>query len=442
LSDIDRGAVAMKFLQGKTISEVGAALHISSAAATKRINRALVRLRRILGRRGVAVPVLPLGHVLQHLPQYAAPPGLVDSTVSASSAAAATLPASIQAISKGATHMIIWNKAQLIAKLVAAVLLVGGIAGIGGLSLLHAQDHVAGGQGERRGSFRSVGGGSGGRPPFPDITPTTAPADPSSLTAKLKSGVQVELVGICEHPSDGMQWWRADGSLMPKAPYRSVNVMSQFGGDNIVERQVAVRLHVPPNAPKQTLDMRWSFAPRGAGGSSGGESAVGPSDAEGKPIEGLLARTVGITDDPNGGVLHADIATEPWKTVATAVMPEDHRLKWSQPTPYLLSLPEGDERQTRFSFSGPNPTDRSIRNRIIAIDQAGTEHQLYPTRMMSDPNGREGDFTVRLPLAQIKELWYQERSFDQWVEIRNVSLHAGKQMKPQIITSDDPPAQP
>lgn len=35
----------------------------------------------------------------------------------------------------------------------------------------------------------------------------------------LPNGVTVELVGVCEHPSEGKQWWRPDGSLLEEAPY-------------------------------------------------------------------------------------------------------------------------------------------------------------------------------------------------------------------------------
>ncbi len=36
---------------------------------------------------------------------------------------------------------------------------------------------------------------------------------------KLRNGVTVELLGVCEHPSVGKQWWRPDGSRLPERPY-------------------------------------------------------------------------------------------------------------------------------------------------------------------------------------------------------------------------------
>jgi beta-lactamase regulating signal transducer with metallopeptidase domain len=33
------------------------------------------------------------------------------------------------------------------------------------------------------------------------------------------NGVTVELMGVCDHPSEGKQWWRPDGSLLKNSPY-------------------------------------------------------------------------------------------------------------------------------------------------------------------------------------------------------------------------------
>ncbi|MFH1616211.1 MAG: Clp protease N-terminal domain-containing protein [Planctomycetota bacterium] len=42
---------------------------------------------------------------------------------------------------------------------------------------------------------------------------------PNEFKATLPNGITVELVGVCEHPSQGKQWWRPDGSLLEEAPY-------------------------------------------------------------------------------------------------------------------------------------------------------------------------------------------------------------------------------
>ena len=44
----------------------------------------------------------------------------------------------------------------------------------------------------------------------------------NAFTVTLTNGVTVELVGVCKHPSKDKQWWRPDGSLIPR-PYDRLN---------------------------------------------------------------------------------------------------------------------------------------------------------------------------------------------------------------------------
>ena len=45
-------------------------------------------------------------------------------------------------------------------------------------------------------------------------SPTLPDKGKSKFVATLPNGVSVELVGICEHPSKGKQWWRPDGQRL------------------------------------------------------------------------------------------------------------------------------------------------------------------------------------------------------------------------------------
>ncbi|MHC4479215.1 MAG: M56 family metallopeptidase, partial [Planctomycetota bacterium] len=47
----------------------------------------------------------------------------------------------------------------------------------------------------------------------------TGEGETSEFIATSSNGVTVELIGICEHPSQGKQWWRPDGGLLDEAPY-------------------------------------------------------------------------------------------------------------------------------------------------------------------------------------------------------------------------------
>jgi len=45
------------------------------------------------------------------------------------------------------------------------------------------------------------------------------PIEAGRFVAHLPFGVTVELLGVCEHPSEGKRWWRPDGTLLEESPY-------------------------------------------------------------------------------------------------------------------------------------------------------------------------------------------------------------------------------
>ena len=76
LGEQDRRAVLMRFFEKKSFREIGSAFAISDDTAQKRVSRALEKLRRLLARRGVAVPALVLAACLSAFAVQAAPAGL------------------------------------------------------------------------------------------------------------------------------------------------------------------------------------------------------------------------------------------------------------------------------------------------------------------------------------------------------------------------------
>jgi hypothetical protein len=72
----DREAVLLRFFQGKTHREVGAALGLNEALARKRVDRALEKLREHLSRRGVTLSTALLAGAITTHSVQAAPTGL------------------------------------------------------------------------------------------------------------------------------------------------------------------------------------------------------------------------------------------------------------------------------------------------------------------------------------------------------------------------------
>ena len=88
LSDPDRAAVVLRFLEKRSFAEIGAALRVTEDAARMRTERALAKLRALLARRGVTSTATALGLVVMAQPVVAVPSALALSLATESLAAA------------------------------------------------------------------------------------------------------------------------------------------------------------------------------------------------------------------------------------------------------------------------------------------------------------------------------------------------------------------
>jgi RNA polymerase sigma factor (sigma-70 family) len=120
----ERDAVLLRFLQGMELPEVAQVLGVSADAARKRIERGLVKLRRLLGAAGVAAPsVAALLVVLSEHAASAAPVGLAGTVASSIGSGAG---GEVMALAQGA---LMWAKAKVVA-FVAVLVVVGTTAGV------------------------------------------------------------------------------------------------------------------------------------------------------------------------------------------------------------------------------------------------------------------------------------------------------------------------
>ena len=76
LPEDDRAAIALRFLQRRTFTAVGAALQISEDAARMRTDRALEKLRVALSKRGITSPAAALGVIMGSHSAFPAPAGM------------------------------------------------------------------------------------------------------------------------------------------------------------------------------------------------------------------------------------------------------------------------------------------------------------------------------------------------------------------------------
>jgi len=127
LGPMDRDAVVLRYFEGRSLGEVGTALGASEAAARKRINRAVDKLRLSLARQGVVLTATALtGLVAAH--SVAAAPATLAQTVAGAALASGTTSTSTLTLIKGALKLMAWTKLKMAAVVAAGVLLTAGTA--------------------------------------------------------------------------------------------------------------------------------------------------------------------------------------------------------------------------------------------------------------------------------------------------------------------------
>ena len=120
LNTKDRAALVMRYFENRSLSEVGRAIGATEDAAKMRVNRALEKLRKIFGKRGVVLPATIIATALAANSVQAAPLG-VALAVAAGTAKTSVVAGSTLTLVKGALKIMAWTKVKT-AIVAAAVL--------------------------------------------------------------------------------------------------------------------------------------------------------------------------------------------------------------------------------------------------------------------------------------------------------------------------------
>ena len=125
LSAADRHAVVLRYFDGKSLGEVGAALGASEDAAKKRVTRAVEKLRGFFTKRGVTLTATVLTAAISANSVQAAPLGLA-ATITATVAKGAVVSGSTLTLIKGALKVMAWTKTKIVIAIgIAGILTVG-----------------------------------------------------------------------------------------------------------------------------------------------------------------------------------------------------------------------------------------------------------------------------------------------------------------------------
>jgi len=126
LNETDRHAVVLRFFDGKSLREVGAALGANEDAAKKRVGRALEKLHRYFSRRGVSSTTAIIAGAISANSVQAAPVALAKSVTAVAVAKGVAASGSTLTQIKGALKIMAWTKAKTAMAAGAAIILAAG----------------------------------------------------------------------------------------------------------------------------------------------------------------------------------------------------------------------------------------------------------------------------------------------------------------------------
>ena len=131
LGDQDRQAVLLRYIENKSLAEVGTALGLGEDTARKRTARALEKLHRYFRRRGISSTTALIAGAISANSLQAVPPALAKTVLAAAVAKGTAASASTLTLIHGALKIMAWTKIKTAIIVGAAVVLsAGGIAAV------------------------------------------------------------------------------------------------------------------------------------------------------------------------------------------------------------------------------------------------------------------------------------------------------------------------
>jgi RNA polymerase sigma factor (sigma-70 family) len=126
LGETDRNAVVLRFFENRTAAEVADALQLTEAAAHKRVNRALEKLRKFFTKRGVSSTTAIIVGTISANSVQAAPVALAKSVTAVAIAKGAAASGSTLTLIKGALKIMAWTKMKTAVGVGAIIILAAG----------------------------------------------------------------------------------------------------------------------------------------------------------------------------------------------------------------------------------------------------------------------------------------------------------------------------
>jgi hypothetical protein len=248
--------------------------------------------------------------------------------------------------------------------------------------------------------------------------PDEEKADGRPVRVDLPGGGVLELVAVCEHPSQGKQWWAPDGSLI-EPPYQKFE--NECRTEDLT-REMAVRW---VKRPDEGVTVRW--------GPKGDISANGiglPLDAEGLHIKDLEATDFAIRHNPKMCGLWIMVAAGPWENLCA--MEADSNGLGSADAKHAFAFTRAFEAADKIVLTvGHDVLEDDVR--IVAVGRDGKTIHNGACQGGGMKKFRMTTATFSdLKLADVLEFRVQSRPFERF-EIRDISLWPGEPTNPKVV---------
>jgi hypothetical protein len=247
------------------------------------------------------------------------------------------------------------------------------------------------------------------------------------FTATFSNGVQAQLVGMSENPSQGSTWWTPNGTPLEKAPYARVPAI-MHPSKGYLAREICWRWLNLPDDPDFETD--WQVLPH-PGGCGGGI----PFDTNGKRIEGLTAwAIIPKSQDDCTLRLSVSISATPWRTLFTSdgrlsatsriVDGVNHGVVFGKP------YAEKDGTSITVSYEIPGKDVRVVAYGADGLPDVGVSKGGAGSLAFSQTTYHYAG----LPPEKIVRFDFQiqQRQFES-IEFRNVSLYPDKRTDVKIV---------
>ncbi len=251
-------------------------------------------------------------------------------------------------------------------------------------------------------------------------------SEPSEFNTKLPNGVTVELVGICEHPSEGKQWWQPDGTMLSEAPYEKTNSYADPENDN--DYEIAVRYNV---YPFDSINHAWKPIPEAVKGSV----AYGSALINGKRVPGFSTITAGFPKNQSTVTIPLGVAAGQWKSFAVT---DSRGEKSTSADDKVVRFEEAYQKEDKtYLMVWHNFYNAAFR--LVAKDVYDNLHigNLVQGGIGKGVEGWEYAFPPQL--SEINLFSFEIRPY-QWVTFKNVSLRPGVKTDVQVEIEPEKPA--